>query len=126
MLKKFLLTLALVAFAPSAFADVRWYDPKFDSLDTLRACFHVIAIKQSPQQGYLAKLGYTGAESGTDKLDRKVAYSTIDDIEFVQTGYPDESDPFWYAYQNNVYVCEISWEYGQHWVVSREEVTGDR
>ena len=73
-----------------------------------------------------AKLGYTGAESGTDKLDRKVAYATLDDIEFAQTGYSDENDPFWYAFKNNLYVCDISWEYGQHWVVSREEVTGDR
>ncbi len=73
-----------------------------------------------------AKLGYTQAESDTDKLDRKIAYATLDDIDFAQAGYSDETDPFWYAFKNNIYVFDISWEYGQQWVVSSEEVTGDR
>jgi hypothetical protein len=126
MLKRILFSLPLLTLAQSAFAAPRWYDPKYDANGTLRVCYRVGEITQNEQKIYVAKLLYSGADTGTDKLDRKVSYSTIDDVEYQQVGYPDGSDPISYAFLNKFFACEISWEYGLHWVVSNEEVSGDR
>lgn len=112
---------------PSAQASVRWFDPASDSIGTLRICYKVTQVKSLGDAGFEFKLEYSGDDTGTDKLDRVNHYPTIRDVELVTRGRVISStDPVPYAFQNNLYACEISWEYGLHWVVSRDEVSGDR
>jgi len=124
----FALAAALIAglAGASAQADVRWYNPASDGVGTLRICYKVTQAKSLGDAGFEFQLEYSGDDTGTDKLNRK-SYPSIKDIELVTRGRViSPTDPVPYAFQNNVYACEISWEYGLHWVVSRDEVSGDR
>ena len=99
-----------------------FFDPTIVRLGTLRICFKVASLTALPEpQGYEAKLVYTGGE----KLDRKVNYPSIRDIELKRVASLDPTNEIVYAFQKGMYVCEIDRVYGAHWVVSPEEVTGD-
>jgi hypothetical protein len=111
---------------PAAQADVRWYNPAYDGVGTLRICYKVTQMKSLGDAGFEFQLEYSGDDAGTDKLNRK-SYPSIQDVELETRGrVVSATDPVHYAFQNNVYACEISWEYGLHWVVSRDEISGDR
>ncbi|NDD93339.1 hypothetical protein EBZ37_14820 [bacterium] len=111
----------------SSAAEPRWFDPKYDTMDTLRACFKVTQMVQTGSNSYEFRLEYSGDDTGVDKLDRKNHYSTIRDVEMAVRGsLLEDSDPVVYAFRKGIYACEISWDYGMHWVVSHEDVSGDR
>jgi hypothetical protein len=73
-------------------------------------------------EGFEAKLVY----SGEAKLDRLRSYPSIRDIELKRLAVLDPANEIVYAFQKQIYVCEIMWDYGDYWVVSTEEVSGDR
>lgn len=126
MFRNFLALVALGLFALSsglseAQASPRSYDPTRDGPDTLRICFKVQSITATAI-GFEAELRYTGGE----KLDRKKSYPSVGDTEKKTIGSMDPNNPIVYAEATDQFLCEIVWEMGSYWVVSREEVSGDR
>ncbi len=111
--------------APSAIAEPHWFDPSIDKIGTLRICFKVTEMKQLGENDIEFMVEYSGDDTGTDKLKRQ-HYPSLKDVEYQKRGAQlSDNDPIVYAYRKGIYACEISWEYGAHWVVANEDVTGE-
>ncbi len=117
------IALALVSGSVAqAFDGIRFYNPRVDAANTLRVCYQVSAVKKISPSTYAVTRHYTGE----NKLSR-VSYGALPETETVTLGAGGaEFNHLMYAFTKGFYACEISWEYGLHWVVSMEEVSGDR
>ena len=112
--------------ASAALADPHWFDPNLDRYSTLRVCFKVTDMKQLGENDIEFKLEYSGDDTGSDKLDRKNNQPNIHDVEYLRRGSVlSDNDPIVFAYRKGIYACQIIWEYGAHWVVASEDVTGE-
>ena len=124
------LGLALIAIlsltgisAEAQASSPRYFDGNRDQLGTLRVCYRVESIRATVQpEGFEAKLVY----SGEAKLDRLRSYPSIRDIELKRLAVLDPANEIVHAFQKQIYVCEVIWDYGDYWVVSTAEVSGDR
>ncbi len=117
------IALALVSGSVAqAFDGIRFYNPRVDAANTLRVCYKVSQVKKLNAFSFEVTRHYTGE----NKLSR-VSYGALPETETVTLGSGSpEFDHLMYAFTKGFYACEISWEYGLHWVVSMEEVSGDR
>ena len=113
----------LAVFATSAQASVRFYNHDRDSVGTLRVCYKVTEAKRNPSR---EEVVFTRIYTGENKLSRNNYPSLPTAPETVTRVGGDEYDAMMFAFAQNLFVCEISWEYGLFWVVSSFEASGDR